>query len=63
MRSGASAEDGERLRFARSALRDLDRLDPPIRRRVLEALGGLADTGRGDVTRLRGLEPLRTACA
>lgn len=56
-RFGASAEGRERLLFARSATRDLERLDPPIARRVRDALELFAATGQGDVVRLRGIEP------
>src|SRR3546814_11417535 len=37
-----------------SAQRDLRRLDRPVATRILDALTRLADTGQGDVTRLRG---------
>jgi mRNA interferase RelE/StbE len=46
---------GWRVEFARAAQRDLRRLDPPIRRRVLTAIEGLlADPPQGDVKRLTG---------
>lgn len=37
-----------------SAQRDLRRLDPPIAKRVLEALARFADTGQGDLRRISG---------
>lgn len=37
-----------------SAQRDLRRLDRPVAVRILDALTRLADSGQGDVTRLRG---------
>lgn len=37
-----------------SAQRDLRRLDRPVAGRILDALTRLADTGQGDVSRLRG---------
>jgi mRNA interferase RelE/StbE len=38
-----------------SAQRDLRRLDRPVATRILDALSRLADTGQGNVTRLRGV--------
>lgn len=47
--------DATRVELTRPALRDLKRLDPPVRRRILEALEGLAEVPpRGDVRRLAG---------
>ena len=37
-----------------SAQRDLRRLDRPVAGHIVDALTRLADTGQGDVTRLRG---------
>lgn len=49
------SDTGWRVELARSAVRDLRRLDPPIRRRVLAAIDGLvADPPLGDVARLTG---------
>ncbi|MBA3807962.1 MAG: type II toxin-antitoxin system RelE/ParE family toxin [Solirubrobacterales bacterium] len=52
---------GERaLRFTRSAEKDLRRLDPPIRKRVLGALDRLLAEDRSlDVRRLTGSELFR----
>jgi mRNA interferase RelE/StbE len=43
--------------LAPRALRDLERLDQALRRRVFTALDRLAATGQGDVKRLRGIDP------
>jgi mRNA interferase RelE/StbE len=44
-----------RVELTRSAERDLRRLDPPVRRRVVAALDGLnAQPPRGDISRLAG---------
>lgn len=49
-----------RIRIAPRAGRDLQRLDPPIRRRVLAAIQGLiADPPQGDIKRLTGSDELR----
>ena len=46
---------GWRVELTRAALRDLRRLDAPVRRRVLAALDGLvADPPAGDVAKLTG---------
>lgn len=46
---------GWRVEFARAAQRDLRRLDPPVRRRVLAAIEGLlGDPPHGDVAKLAG---------
>jgi mRNA interferase RelE/StbE len=51
---------GRALRFTRSAERDLRRLDPPIRKRVLGALDRLVAEDRSlDVRRLTGSEHFR----
>lgn len=43
--------------FAASARRDLRRLDPPVQRRVVDALDRLTgDPPAGDVVRLTGIE-------
>jgi len=44
------------LEYTTQARRDLDRLDPPVQRRVLGALGRLANDGTGDVQRLTGTD-------
>lgn len=52
--------DGRALRFTRSAEKELRRLDPPIRSRVLSALDCLAADDRSlDVRRLTGSEHFR----
>jgi mRNA interferase RelE/StbE len=52
--------DGRSLRFTRSAQKELRRLDPPIRSRVLGALDRLvADDRSLDVRRLTGSEHFR----
>lgn len=38
-------------------MRDLERLDRPVRHRVVAAIERFARTGEGDVKRLRGLAP------
>jgi mRNA interferase RelE/StbE len=49
--------DAWRVELTRAAERDLRRLDPPVRRRVIAALDGLsAQPPRGDITRLAGVE-------
>jgi mRNA interferase RelE/StbE len=49
--------DGARYVFAPRARRDLRRLDPPVQRRVVEALERLTgDPPAGDVVRLAGVE-------
>lgn len=49
-----------RLRFTRSAEKDLRRLDPPIRKRVLAGLDRLLAEDRSlDVRRLKGSEHFR----
>lgn len=53
-------DNGWRLEIARAAQRDLRRLDPQVRRRVLAAIKGLiADPPEGDIKRLTGSEDLR----
>ena len=47
--------EASRVEITRPAVRDLKRLDPPVRRRILEALEGLTEVPpRGDVRRLAG---------
>lgn len=47
--------DGWRVELTRSAERDLRRLDPPVRRRVIDALTDLTvEPPVGDVRRLAG---------
>ena len=49
--------DAWRVELTGSAGRDLRRLDPPVRRRVIDALDGLrAQPPRGDIRRLTGIE-------
>jgi mRNA interferase RelE/StbE len=46
------------VRLAPSARRDLKRLDPPVRKRILAALEGLrAQPPAGDIKRLAGEPP------
>ncbi len=52
--------DGRTLRFTRTAQKELRRLDPPIRTRVLGALDRLLTEDRSlDVKRLTGSEHFR----
>lgn len=52
--------DGRSLRLTRSAEKDLRRLDPPVRKRILGGLDRLlADDRSLDVRRLTGSERLR----
>jgi mRNA interferase RelE/StbE len=43
------------LEWTPAAERDLRRMDPPVRERIRQAVYRLADTGQGDVVRLRGV--------
>lgn len=45
------------LVWARPALKDLKKLDPPKARRVREALIRFAETGQGDITKLTDVRP------
>jgi mRNA interferase RelE/StbE len=45
------------IRWLPHAQRDLKRLDPPVRRRVVDAVKHFARTGEGDVLRLVDVEP------
>ncbi len=45
------------LVWTRPALRDMKKLDSPLARRVRNAVIELADTGRGDVAKLRDTRP------
>ncbi len=45
------------LVWTRPALRDMRKLDSPLARRVRNAVIELADTGRGDVAKLRDTRP------
>jgi mRNA-degrading endonuclease RelE of RelBE toxin-antitoxin system len=45
------------VRWLPRAQRDLKRLDPPVQRRVVDAVEGFARTGAGDVVRLVGITP------
>ncbi len=51
------SEEDWRVELTPAARRDLRRLDPQIRRRVIDALDGLsAQSPRGDIRRLTGIE-------
>ncbi|MGH2843058.1 MAG: type II toxin-antitoxin system RelE family toxin [Solirubrobacteraceae bacterium] len=53
-----SNQSAWQARFSRRAERDLDRLDPPIRERMLDAVDGLlVDHPTGDIKRLTGIKP------
>ena len=43
-----------RIVYSHRASRDLRSLDPPVARRVLQALDRLAEVGQGDLRRLQG---------
>ena len=45
------------LVWTRPALRDMKKLDPTAARRVRDAVVELADTGRGDIAKLRDTRP------
>ena len=45
------------LIWARPALRDMKKLDPSLARRVRDAVVELADSGRGDVAKLKDARP------
>ena len=45
------------LVWTRPALRDMKRLDPALARRVRDAVIELADSGRGNVAKLKGTRP------
>lgn len=45
------------VRWLPRARRDLKRLDPPVQRRVVDAVKHLAQTGEGDVVRLTNVSP------
>ena len=45
------------IRWAASAEREANKLDPPVERRVVAALERYAATGYGDVVRLTNVEP------
>jgi mRNA interferase RelE/StbE len=45
------------VEFTRSAQRDLRRLDPQVRRRVVAALDGLrSEPAQGDIRKLKGID-------
>lgn len=46
-----------RLDWKPGALRDLERLDPPTRARIVAAVAKLAETSQGDVRKLTGKNP------
>lgn len=51
---------GWRIELARPAQRDIKRLDPQIRHRVLKAINGLiADPPQGDIKHLTGIDEMR----
>ena len=43
--------------FTPSAIADMRRLDPPVRLRIQDSLGAYANTGAGNIKRLRGMHP------
>ena len=45
------------VRWASRARRDLKRMDPPVQRRVVDAVALYSQTGHGDVKRLSGVNP------
>ena len=45
------------LLWTRPALRDMKKLDRGLARRIREGLVGLAETGSGDVVKLKGANP------
>ncbi|MFW6206806.1 MAG: type II toxin-antitoxin system RelE family toxin [Gemmatimonadota bacterium] len=45
------------VRWLPRARRDLKRLDPPVRRRVVDAVEHFASTGEGDVVRMVDTSP------
>lgn len=45
------------VRWLPRARRDLKRLDPPVRRRVVDAVNHFAQTGEGDVVQLVNVKP------
>lgn len=49
----------KRLAFAPRALRDIRKLDPQTKTRIIEALQKFAETGYGDVRQIRGEKPLK----
>jgi mRNA interferase RelE/StbE len=51
-------DDGWQVEVTTAARRDLRRLDPPVRARVLAAVKGLlSDPAEGDIKRLVGVDP------
>jgi len=46
-----------KVQWQPSAGRDLSRIDPPIQKRILDAVDRFAQTGQGDVKLLRGKKP------
>lgn len=46
-----------RVRWTRRGLKDLRKLDRPVRQRVSQAIERFADTGAGDLRRLTDVEP------
>lgn len=45
------------VQWTNRAIRSVKRLDRPTRLRIVEAIEQLAETGRGDLKRLRGRSP------
>ena len=41
------------IRWSRPAQNDIGKLDPPVARRILAALDHYAETGHGDIVRLK----------
>ncbi len=48
---------GQRIQWTDQSLKDMSHLDRRLRRRIIEAVELLADTGHGDVKRLQGYDP------
>lgn len=46
-----------KLVWTRPALRDMKKLDPTMARRIREGLNRFAETGQGDVVRLKDVSP------
>lgn len=46
-----------RVQWSSRARRDLKKLDPQVRRRAIDAILRLAETGEGDVKRLSNFHP------
>ena len=46
-----------RIAFSKAAVRDMQRLAPPVERRISGKIAGLAEDLHGDVKRLRNFAP------